>query len=347
MTSSISTQSITSMLRQSVAQMQSDLATNETELTTGNYADIGLTLGAHTGETVSLQSETSILQTITDTNQNVGTRLSTTQNVLGNLQTTAQDLLNSLLQGDGSNSNAASIQGLGQSDLQSLISRLNTSLTGDYIFAGANTGQAPMTDYTAPSAANKAAVDSAFLSAFGIPQTSPSVSTISGSSMQSFLDSQFASLFQGTNWSSNWSSASNQPLTNQISETQTADTSVSANNTAFQQLAQAYTMLADLGTQNLNTSAYQAVTSTAQNLLTSAISGLTNLQANVGLVQSNITTATNQMSAQMDILSAQIGNLENVNPYEVATQVSNLQTQIETAYSLTSQLQHLSLVQYL
>jgi hypothetical protein len=53
-----------------------------------------------------------------------------------------------------------------------------------------------------------------------------------------------------------------------FSATQTADTSVSANNTAFQQLAQAYTMLADLGTPNLNSSAYQAVTSTAQSLLT-------------------------------------------------------------------------------
>jgi flagellar hook-associated protein 3 FlgL len=347
MTSSISTQTIASVLSQAVLQMQSNLATGETEMTTGTYADIGETLGAQTGESVSLQSENSLLQTITDTNQNVGTRLSTTQTILGNLQTSAQNLLNSLLQGNGSTSDAASIQSLGESNLQSLISDLNTSVSGDYIFAGTNTGDQPLTNYYAPSSANQAAVDAAFLSAFGTTQTSSSVSTISGSSMQNFLDNQFASLFQGTNWSSNWSSASSQPLTNQISETETADTSVSANNTAFQQLAQAYTMVADLGTQDLSSSAYQAVTSTAQSLLTSAISGLTNLQANVGLVQSNISTATNQMSAQMNILSTQIGNLDNVNPYEVATQVNNLQTQIETAYSLTSQLQHLSLVQYL
>lgn len=151
-------------------------------------------------------------------------------------------------------------------------------------------------------------------------------------------------MFQGTNWSTNWSSASSQPLSSQISETQPADTSVSANNTVFRQLAQAYTMIADLGTQNVSSSAYQAVTTTAQCLLTSAISNLVDLQANVGLVQSNIGTATNQMSAQMNILSTRIGNLDNIDPYEVATRVSNLQTQIQTAYSLTAQLQHLSLV---
>ncbi len=347
MNSYISTQTIASLLRQSVLQMQSDLATGETELSTGNYADLGLTLGAQTGESVSLQSENSLLQTITDTNQTASTRLNTTQIILGNLQGSAQSLLNSLLQGDGSTSGAAAIQALGQSNLQNLTSSLNTSLNGDYIFAGTNTGNRPVTDYYAPGAANKAAVDTAFLAAFGMPQTSPSVSTITGPNMQNFLDNQFASLFQGTNWSSNWSSASSQTLSSQISETQTVNTSVSASNSAFQQLAQAYTMVADLGTQNLNPSAYQAVTSTAQSLLSAAISNLVSLQANVGLVQSKISSATNQMSAQMNILSTQIGNLDNINPYEVATRVNNLQTQIQTAYSLTSQLHHLSLVQYL
>jgi flagellar hook-associated protein 3 FlgL len=334
MTSSISTQTIASMLRQSVLQMQSDLATGETELSTGNYTDLGLALGAQTGQSVSLQTENSVLQSITDTNQTAATRLNTTQNILGNLQQSAQNLLNSLVQGNGFTSGAAAIQALGQSDLQNLISSLNTSLSGDYIFAGTNTANQPITDYYAPGAANKAAVDSAFFAAFGMPQTSASVSTITGPNMQNFLDNQFASLFQGTSWSSNWSSASSQTLSSQISETQTANMSVSASNAAFQQLAQAYTMIADLGTQNLDPSAYQAVTSTAQTLLSSAISNFVSLQANVGLVQSNISTASNQMSAQMNILSTQIGNLDNINPYEVATRVNNLQTQIETAYSL-------------
>jgi flagellar hook-associated protein 3 FlgL len=112
------------------------------------------------------------------------------------LQTSAQTLLNSLLEGNGSTSNAASIQALAQINLQNSISNLNTSLNGDYIFAGTNTGNKPITDYYAPSAANKAAVDTAFLSVFGGPRTSASVSTISGQSMQNFLDNQFASCFR-------------------------------------------------------------------------------------------------------------------------------------------------------
>ena len=347
MTSFISTQSIASPLRQAVLQMQSNLATGETELSTGNYADPGVSLGAGIGESISLQSESAFLQTITNTNQTAATRLNTTQNILASLQSSAQDLLNSLLQGNGSNSNAASIQALGQSNLQNLISSLNTSLNGDYIFAGTNTSIQPIADYYAPGAPNKAATDSAFLAAFSVPQTSSSVTAITGPSMQNFLDNQFASLFQGASWSGGWSSASSQTLISQISGSQSVTSSISANSTAFRQLAQAYTMIADAGTQNLGTAAYEAVSETAQNLLSSAIGNLINLQANVGLTQSTIDTATSQMSAEVNILSEQIGSLDNIDPYEVATRVNNLQTQIQTAYSLTAQLQHLSLVNYL
>jgi flagellar hook-associated protein 3 FlgL len=347
MTSYISTQSISSSMRQSILRMQSELAASQTEIATGNYADIGLTLGSRTGDSVSLQAENSLLQTITNTNQTVTTRLDTTQTILSGLRTSAQTLLNSLIEGTGSNTNASSIQASGQSDLQGLISGLNSTLSGDFIFAGTNTSKQPVTDYYATPAPNKSAVDSAYLAAFGMSQTSAGVSTISGANMQTFLNTQFAPLFQGANWSTNWSSASSQTLTNQISGSQTASTSVSANNPAFQQLAQAYTMVADLGTQNLNSSAYQAVTNTARSLVTSAISNLVELQASVGLVQSNVSNANNQMSLQMNILSTQIGNLESVNTYEVSTRITSLQTQIETSYSLTSQLQQLSLVKYL
>lgn len=346
MTSSISTQSITTALRQSVLQMQTQLAAAETEMSTGNYADIGLTLGARTGESISLQSQQSFLETITNTNRIASTRLSTTQNILSSLQNSAQSLLNSLVEANGSSSNSSAVQALAETNLQSLISSLNTSVGGEYIFAGTNISNPPISNYYEPGSASKAAVDAAFQGTFGFPQTSSSVSDISATDMQSFLNTQFATLFQGPSWS-NWSSATNQTLSSQISEGQTVATSVSANNTAFQQLAQAYTMIADLGTQNLNASAYAAITSTAQGLLNSAISNLTDIQASVGVTQSTISSATNQISLEMNILSSQVDNLQSVNPYEVSVRVTNLQTQIETSYSLTAQLQHLSLVTYL
>ncbi|TAL78632.1 MAG: flagellar hook-associated family protein [Beijerinckiaceae bacterium] len=346
MSSYISSYSISSALRQSVLNAQKNLATAEQEVSTGTYANVGLQLGESTNQDLSLRSEESMLETITATNGMVSTRLSSTQTILGNLQTNAQDFLNSLISSTGTSS-ANSLQATAQVDLQSLVSNLNTSVSGQYIFGGINSGTQPITDYYASGSPNQAAVDSAFSSTFGFSQSSASVSSITGTQMQSFLNTQFPTLFQGSNWTSDWSSASDTAMSSQISDTQTADTSVSANQSAFQDLAQAYAMVANLGTQNLSADALNAVTTTATALVQKAITGLTNMQTSVGLVQSNVSNATDQMSVQMSILTTQINNLEDVDPYEASTQVTNLQTQIETAYSLTAQLQKLSLVNYL
>lgn len=346
MSSYISSYSISSALRQSVLTAQSNLAIAEKEVSAGTYANVGLKLGESTGQDLSLRSEESMLETITATNGVASARLSSTQTILGNLQTNAQNFLNSLISSTGTSS-ANSLQATAQADLQSLISGLNTSVGGQYIFGGINSGTKPITDYYAPGSPNQAAVDGAFSSTFGFSQSSANVSSITGTQMQSFLDTQFPTLFQGANWTSDWSSASNTALSSQISGTQTADTSVSANQSAFQDLSQAYAMVADLGTRNLSADALNAVTTTAASLLQKAVTGLTNMQTSVGLVQSSVSNANDQMSVQMSILTTQINNLEDVNPYEASTQVTNLQTQIETAYSLTAQLQKLSLVNYL
>jgi len=347
MTTAISSQSLLSSSRQSVAKLQSELADRTKEVATGRHSDLGLTLGGRAGLRVSLRSESSSLQSMTDTNSIITGRLDTTQSTLKSIQSSAQKMLDSLLASNASVADAGTIQGAAQTGLASLVSQLNSSQRGDYLFAGVNTGTRPIEDYTAPSSPAKLAVDNAFSTTFGFTQSSPNVSQISGATMQNFLDTQFDALFQGSNWTTNWSSASDQELTDRISPSSTETTSVSANETAFKQLAEAYTMLSDLGTKNLGTDAYAAVTNTANKLLTSAIDGLIALQATVGSAQSDITDANVQMSAQMDLLTTQVGDLENVDTYEVSSRITELKTQLEVSYSLTAQLRDLSLAHYL
>lgn len=57
--------------------------------------------------------------------------------------------------------------------------------------------------------------------------------------------------------------------------------------------------------------------------------------------------ADSAINLQQNVLTTQLNNLESVNAYDVATQVSNLSTQLQTAYSLTAQIQKLSLVNFL
>jgi len=348
MSSYISTTSMSSVLLQSILTAQQSLANAEQEVSTGTYVDVGTQLGEGTSQDLLLRNQQSMLQTFELTNNTVSTRLSSAQNSLSTLQTTAQNFLNTLISSTSQNGTGNTLQSSAQSALESLITELNTSVSGEYIFGGINSGVPPITDYYAgASSANQAAVNNAFSSNFGFSQTSSSVSSITGAQMQSFLTNDFDPLFSSANWSADWSQASDTTFTSQISDTQTVSSSVSANESAFQDLAEAYTMVANLGTQNLSGDALNTLISNATTLVQEGMTGLTSLQTNLGLVQNDVTMANSQMSSQMNILSTQIDNLESVDPYQASTQVTELQTQLETAYSLTSQIQKLSLVNYI
>jgi flagellar hook-associated protein 3 FlgL len=356
-TSYISTQNLTGAMRQSIMSLQTQLATAEKEQSTGTLADVGVSLGAQTQQTVSLRGQQSQLQAITDSNSVVSTRLSSTVQALTGIQQSAQAFLNNLTTDQADSTSPGIIQQQATDGLQNLVAGLNTSVGGQYIFAGVNTDVKPVADYTTnPPSPSKQAVDAAFQSFFGMSQTDPNAINITPAQMQGFLSGPFAQLFQpgaaaappgpSSNWS-DWSSASDKVISNRISSSQLVDTSVSANQPGMQQLAMSFTMISDLGLQNMNQATQQTMLQSATSAAGVGVQDLTNIQANLGMTQQSITDANNQMSLQINILTTQDGNLENVNPYETATRVNNLTTQIETSYQLTADLQNLSLAKFL
>lgn len=125
------------------------------------------------------------------------------------------------------------------------------------------------------------------------------------------------------------------------------DSSVSANQPGFRKLAEAYTMMTDLGNANLSKDTFQVVVDKAISLVSGAINDLAVLGGGVGSIQQRITGATEKLKIQKDILNKQVVQMEEVDPTEASVRVNTLQTQIKTALSLTSQLQQISLINYL
>ena len=143
-------------------RMQSDLSTAQTESSTGQYADISLQLGAQAGEEISLQNENGLLQTLTTTNSSVTTRLTATTTALDTMRTDAQNALDSLTQWTQGRIRGARppIARPGQPAVAH--GTLNTSVAGEYIFGGINSGTPPIADYFAPPAAAQSSIQSAF-----------------------------------------------------------------------------------------------------------------------------------------------------------------------------------------
>ena len=344
----VSTQYLANSLVAPVMQAQSQLTSAMTEESTGQYADLGLQLGDQSGYELSLKEQVGQLQTLSTGNSLVSTSLSTAQNALQAIQSSAQTTLNDLATWTQGGDSGASLQNMGQSALQSLITSTNATSGGQYVFGGENSSVAPMADYySTPASAAKTAIDQAFETQFGVLPSDPAAADISASDMQSFLSGPFAALFTGASWSADWSSASSVNMSAEIAPGQTVATSTNANQPGFQQLAQAYAMLSEFGGSALSSDAQQAVATAASSLVSQGVDSMINLQAGLGSTQSTVTNANDSMSSQLTILQDQIGDLDNVNQTATAAQITSLTNQVQMAYELTSRLSQLNLAQYL
>jgi flagellar hook-associated protein 3 FlgL len=136
-------------------------------------------------------------------------------------------------------------------------------------------------------------------------------------------------------------------MRSRISTTETINSSASANEPAFRKLAMAYTMLSDLGTQNLNQAAFQTVIDTATGIIGDAINDLAGVGAALGTAQEQTTNATSRLKIQADLVTQQIVAMEKVDPAEASVRVTNLQNQLEMSLALTARIQKLSILDYI
>ncbi len=344
MMNAVSTATLYAIPRNAVTGIQKQLTKVETELTTGLLADPVEGLGSEFGLYEALQAQSTTLSNYQSANNIVASNLTASQNVLTAISTDAQTFTGDVTQALGAGSGISAVQSEAQAFLSSLTSDLNTASGGGYLFSGTNNNVSPLADY---SQGPQAAVETAFQNAFGMPTSSSQVSTISATTMSSFLSGAFANLFTGASWTSTWSKASNTPTSALISPGQTVNTSVTANEPAFQQLISAYVSIAELPVSNLSSSAQQAVLNNALSVANTAAQGITNMQTALGISQSQITNVNSQMQTQATFIDNWVSQLGGVSAYDAASQLSSLTTQLETAYSLTDRIAKLGLVNYL
>ena len=347
-TTHISTNAIGAASKLSIVKLQSKLQEAQEELSTGRHADVGLTLGYQTGQTVSMRQEMTRLQSITTTNSIAKTRLEATDTALKGMADTAQAFLGQLVLARNGGASADGLAIQARNGLEAFTDSANASLGGVFLFGGINADAKPIATYMQnPPSAAQTAVASVFQGTFGMTQSDPGVANISQTDMKTFIEGQFADLFEGLGWVGTWSSASDQNVRSRISTSELIDTSTNANQEPFRKLAEAYTMVADLGTQKMNDGAFDAVIERAINLTSAALSGFATLRTNVGSAQGRIANADDRMGIQINVLTTHITTLEAVDPTEASTRVSTLLNQIETAYAVTARIQKLSILDFL
>ncbi|TIV95810.1 MAG: flagellar hook-associated family protein, partial [Mesorhizobium sp.] len=145
----VSSAAISNALRYQQAKMQAELIKATKESQTGTVADIGLALGSRTTQAVTFQRDLDRLNGIVDSNALVTARLKSTQDSLGQIANSAQSFLSALTSGVSGDSSTSILRTAGASALQQMTGILNTSVNGEYLFAGTNTDVKPIDDFNA------------------------------------------------------------------------------------------------------------------------------------------------------------------------------------------------------
>lgn len=122
---------------------------------------------------------------------------------------------------------------------------------------------------------------------------------------------------------------------------------ITADNPAFEQIIRVLNFIAQNGPFNSTNPVDQANVTLAGQMLTSATQDLTGISGNLALQQAQLNTAENVHQSTLSIAQNGISNIVSVNQATAITQLQNLETQIEASYTATSQIQKLSLVNYL
>ncbi|MDQ0506682.1 flagellar hook-associated family protein [Xanthobacter agilis] len=340
----ISTLNWTTSSLKSMSRLQTEIATTTAEISSGRQADVGLTLGVRTGQSVSLYATKASIDAQTQSNAFASNILSTSQTALSQVLTSANDFLSSLITGSSSSSDPETLVSEADGALSTLIDNLNTADGQRYVFGGTNSSVAPMVAY---EDGPETAVIDAFTTAFGVDPSDSSVSAISADDMSDFLDGAFADLFSDPGWGNTWSNASDQALTSQVSSSSSRlEISTTANTSGMRNLTMALTMVAKLGTANLSAETRAVVIDKATQLAGASVAQITTASANLGVTQTRIDSANSVLSSAGSLVDTQITNLEGVDTAEAKTKLDNLTTQLQMSYSTTATLMQLSLLDY-
>ncbi|MCM2291381.1 flagellar hook-associated family protein [Allorhizobium sp. BGMRC 0089] len=355
-TSSISSQTIQNAMRLTISDAQKQMVDLQKEVTTGEYADVGTQLGAQTSSAVDLTRDSLRLQSLSDANSIADTRLSASQAALDQILSAAQTLQSTYVSIGNNTDNATltTAQQTATNALNTFTSAANTSANGEYLFSGINTDVKPMADYNAVDSdgnvsSAKQAFDDAFQSYFGMSVNDSATSSITSDQMKDFLENTLEPMFttDTSGWTDNWSSASDTTVSSRISKTEVVQTSSTANSNGFRYMGLASVIGEEMLSMNLSTDTRSTMVNKAIDYTGKAITGIQNEQTQLGLSQQRIKDANDSLSSQKDIIETQLTSLTGVDAYEASTKLNNLQSLIETSYTLTARLQKLSLVDYL
>lgn len=321
------------MLRNRNTALKQDITRLTQELASGQVADVRQVLSGNQSYLTDLERKMDILSGYAVATTEATHFTAAMQAALGQMGNISENLSGSLITAgtSGIGVSAGDLSNEAENALEALIGRLNTNVSGRHMFSGAATDRPALTDAQTLLTELTAAMAGAATPADMITAAQFWFADPAG------FD---AVIYQGSN-------TGLAPF--EMSQADAVDLDLRATDPDLKNtlMLTALAALADEPTFALAPPEQaELFLDLGQRMLASQDS-LTSLQANVGFVEARIDAITSRNAAETTSLSFARAALLEIDPFEAATKLEDVQFQLQSLYSVTVRMSQLSLVNFL
>lgn len=355
LSSRVSTYQMSYFMRSNVAETTSQLQRASAELASGRRADIFADLGSRSAVAITMRAREDDTQAYLDSNKILENKLQAMLDGMDTMRNPIDDLkVAVVLNKEKPTAAVSALQTQARAALETLFGTLNTRFNGEFLFAGTESQTQPMTPWETPDADTGLSPKDVIDAIVGAgPTDVASVTAISAeldqvmSSTHANANYNFeASFFNGTP-NLDASSQPNQRVTGRLDQGQELHYGVQANDQAFRDTVKGLVMLASVEVDQItDPDAYKAWMEEAFQSLAKGSDGLLDITAEVGFNQQLVEQSKERLTDLSIVQTKQIGEYENIDPYEVATRLQGLQTQLQASYSITARISELTILNF-
>lgn len=303
------------------------------ELVTGQVADVKTVLAGNTSYLAGIENDLRTLSGYRTASNEAAYFTDAMQVALERVQTSSTELSQDLLT-TAQNAPEPVLDQLSRnsrSELETIVSALNTSVGGRALFGGTATNRNPMAE-----------VDTIM--------TDLSTAVVGATSVDDILaavDIWFDGPTGYVDVAYTGSAAALTPM--RISEDETVDVGLTAENAALRDVikAVATSALIEDSTLSLSLAQKQDLLSRAGRDLLGFQDALTAVRADVGSTQERIDRIATRNNTQSTSLEYAKGALLGADPYETATKLEEVQFQLQSLYTVTARMSDLTLVNFI
>ena len=312
--------------------LRSELTSLTQELATGQTRDIAAKSRANLSTISAVEHSLKLEDGFRSARQNLKQTFEFAQYAIEGIRNTVQELGTSLAVNSNGTVDVSSITSQAPEMLAEVISFANTNASGRYIFSGNASNEKPLVDADQLMNDLSAAVAGA----------------TSGSDFTAAIDDWFSNPTSGFSTDAYQGGIANSQTTS-IASNQSISFSHTANDDVFRETIKHLATVA-----LIENNQFPGAESERQDLLQSSANGmisagvkLVGVQSEIGAAQSRIEDAETQAGLETQLFSSLKNDILAADPFETATRLQEVQTQLESLYIVTSRTSRLNLSEYL